>query len=171
MSKIRYENETKLNQDELVDLLAEQTLPISKMIISIVSICILMIILIFNWENDNPGLYIALTVMLSIALVVTVLLIIFKKWLIKVSNKSLSNGVIYNYVFYEDCFTLDSVINDNTSHLSMKYDQLEKIVIKDNYAYIYVNNVAIYFVNMNNFDNKEEVIKLFSPYKKRKNKR
>lgn len=172
MEKIKYENETRLNQDELVNLLAQQTLPAKKMIISIASILILAIILILNWDQENPGVYILMTVLLSIGLIGLILLFIGKKWLIKISNKSLSSGVIYQYTFYENEFKVDSIINENKNHMAMRYEGLEKIVIKDDYAYLYINNVSIFFVNLNNFgDEKEEAIKLFSPYMIKKSKR
>ena len=53
MEKIKYYNETKLNQDELVSLLSEQTLPAKKTIISISSILILFTILLLNWDKEN----------------------------------------------------------------------------------------------------------------------
>ena len=92
MEKIKYYNETKRNQDELVSLLSEQTLPAKKMIISISSIVILFIILILNWDKENPSMYILLTVLLAIGLIGLILLLIGKKWLIKISNKNLANG-------------------------------------------------------------------------------
>ena len=69
MEKIKYYNETKLNQEELVSLLSEQTLPAKKMIISISSILILFIILLLNWDKENPSMYILLTVLLTIGLI------------------------------------------------------------------------------------------------------
>lgn len=172
MEKIKYENETKLNQDELVTLLSHQTLPISKLVISISSILILVLILILNWDNNNPGIYILMTILLGIGLIGIILLFIGKKWLIKVSNKSLANGVVYQYTFYENEFKVDSIIGESKSHLAMRYDGLEKIVIKNDIAYLYINNVSIFFVDMNNFaSDKEEVIKLFTPYKIKKSKR
>lgn len=171
MEKIKYENETKLSQDELIDLLALNTLPLSKMIWYIIMMLVLQTILIIYWDNSNPGLYIALTIMIAIGLLGTILLLVFKKKLLRVSNKSLKDGVVYQYIFYENEFVLDTKIGDKTNHQVLKYEGLEKIVIKDDYAFLFLNNVSIYFVNMNNFEQKEEVIKLFAPYKKRKNKR
>lgn len=169
---IKYENETRLNQDKLIDLLAKQTLPTSRLVFTIVSDLVLMLIVILNFDKENPGLYIALLVLLSIAVVVTVLLIVGKKWLIKIGNKSLSNGVVYKYVFYENEFSIDSIINDKTTHLVMKYEGLEKIIIKDDFAYLYIDNASIFFVDMNEFGlYKEEVLKLFAPFKKKKKKR
>ena len=95
MEKIKYYNETKLNQEQLVSLLSEQTLPAKKMIISISSIIILFTILLLNWDKENPSMYILLTVLLAIGLIGLILLLIGKKWLIKVSNKNLANGVLY----------------------------------------------------------------------------
>ena len=139
---------------------------------TISSICILMVILILTWDKENVGLYIALTVMLSIALIVSILLIIFKKWLVKVTNKSLANGVVYNYVFYENEFVVDSVVGENSSHLAMQYEGLEKIVVKGDYAYLFINSVSTFFVDLNNFnEEREEVIQLFAPYKVKKSKR
>ena len=110
--------------------------------------------------------------MLSIGLVVCILLLIFKKWLVKVTNKSLENGVTYNYVFYENEFAVDSIVGEKTSHLAMQYAGLEKIIIKGDFAYIFINSVSIFFVDLNNFnEEREEVIKLFAPYKKKKSKR
>ena len=171
MEKIKYENETVLTQDELIDLLALNTLPLSKMIWYMVMMLVLQTILIIYWDNSNPGLYIALTIMIAIGLLGTILLLVFKKKLLRVSNKSLKDGVVYQYIFYENEFVLDTKIGDKTNHQVLKYEGLEKIVIKDDYAFLFLNNVSIYFVNMNNFEQKEEVIKLFAPYKKRKNKR
>ena len=99
MERMKYYNETKLNQDELVSLLAEQTLPAKKMIISISSILVLLVILILNWDKSNEGVYILMTILLSIGLIGSVLLLFGKKWLIKVSNKALADGVIYQYTF------------------------------------------------------------------------
>ena len=172
MERKKYINETKLNQDEIVGLLAQQTLPLSRMMMSITSIVILILFLILSWDKENNGLYIVLTIMLSLGLVICILLLIFKKWLVKVTNKSLENGVTYNYVFFENEFVVDSIVGDKTSHLAMQYSGLEKIIIKGDYAYIFINSVSIFFVNLNNFgDEKEEVIELFAPYKKKKSKR
>ena len=55
--------------------------------------------------------------------------------------------------------------------MAMKYSGLEKIVIKDNIAYLYINSVSIFFVDLDNFaGEKEEVIKIFSQYKRKKSK-
>ncbi len=172
MEKIKYYNETKLNQDELVSLLSEQTLPAKKMIISISSIVILFIILLLNWDKENPSMYILLTVLLAIGLIGLILLLIGKKWLIKISNKNLANGVEYQYTFYENEFSVDIIVGGKKDHMAMKYSGLEKIVIKDNIAYLYINSVSIFFVDLDNFaDRKEEVIKIFSEYKRKKSKR
>ena len=171
MERIKYENETILKEDELIDLLSLNTLPLSKMIWYMTMMIVLQVILIMFWDSTNPGLYIALTVMIAIGLIGTILLLVFKKKLLKASNKSLKDGVVYKYIFYENEFVLDTKIGDKTNHQVLKYEGLEKIVIKDDYAFLYVNNVSIYFVNMNNFEQKEEVIKLFEPYKKKKSKR
>ena len=135
MEKIKYYNETKLNQDELVSLLSEQTLPAKKMIISISSIIILFIILLLNWDKENPSMYILLTVLLAIGLIGLILLLIGKKWLIKISNKNLANGVLYQYTFYENEFSVDTIVGGKKDHMAMKYSGLEKIVIKENIAY------------------------------------
>ena len=79
MEKIKYENETVLTQDELIDLLALNTLPLSKMIWYMVMMLVLQTILIIYWDNSNPGLYIALTIMIAIGLLGTILLLVFKK--------------------------------------------------------------------------------------------
>ena len=172
MEKLRYENETKLNQDQLIDLLSQQTLPLSKLITYISSILILTLILILNWDSSNQDLYIILTVLLGLGLVFVVLILIFKKWLIKISNTNLASGVTYKYIFYENEFSVDSTINEKTSHMAMQYKGLEKIVVKEDYAFIYLNSVSIFFVDLNSFEGcKEEVIKLFAPYKKKKSKR
>lgn len=172
MEKIKYYNETKLNQDELVSLLSEQTLPAKKMIISISSIVILFIILLLNWDKENPSMYILLTVLLAIGLIGLILLLIGKKWLIKVSNKNLANGVLYQYTFYENEFSVDTIVGGKKDHMAMKYSGLEKIVIKDNIAYLYINSVSIFFVDLDDFaGEKEEVIKIFSQYKRKKSKR
>ena len=151
MDKIKYENETILKEDELIDLLSLNTLPLSKMIWYMIMMIVLQVILIMFWDNANPGLYIALTVMIAIGLIGTILLLVFKKKLLKASNKSLKDGVVYKYIFYENEFVLDTKIGDKTNHQVLKYEGLEKIVIKDDYAFLYVNNVSIYFVNLNNF--------------------
>ena len=166
-------NETKLNQEELVDLLSEQTLPLSKMIISIGSILILFTILIFAWDKENPSLYILMTVLLSIGLAGVILLLVGKKWLVKVSNKSLVNGVTYNYTILDKGLKIESIMGEKQSTTQVQYATLEKIVIKNDMAYIYVNNVSIFFLKLNNFslEEKEEVIKLFEPYKIKKSKR
>ena len=172
MEKVRYENETNLNQEQLIDLLAQQTLPLSKLMMYMSSILILILILILNWDSSNQALYIILSSLLGVSLILVILLLIFKKKLIKVTNTSLANGVTYKYVFYENEFIIDSIVNEKTSHTVMQYKGLEKIVIKGDYAFIYLNSVSIYFVDLNCFtDGKEEVIKIFSQYKKKKSKR
>ncbi len=172
MEKIKYENETKLNQDKLVDLLSEQTLPLKKMIVSISSIVILLLILILNWDKENQGIYILMSILLGLGFVGLCLLLIFKKWLIKISNKSLSSGVVYKYTFYENEFKVDSIVDGKENHMAMRYEGLEKIVVKNDFAYLYINSVSIFFVNLNNFgEEKEEVIKIFLPYKTKKSKR
>ena len=170
--KIKYQNETKLTQEQIVNLLAEQTLPKSTMLISLFSDLIFILILIISWDKENNGLYILLLILLIFGLAGILFLIFGKKWLIKISNTSLSNGVTYKYCFYETEFTIDSVINDKNSHLAMQYKGLEKVVIKDDYACLYINSVSMFFVDLNNFgDDKEIIVKLLTPYKKRKSKR
>lgn len=168
----KFENETKLNQEEVLNLLAKQTLPLSRMLMIALSILVLSLILILNWDTKNPGAYIMMAVLLGIGLVGVLLLIFGKKWLIRVSNKSLKDGVTYKYVFYENEFVVDTIVGENKSHTVMKYEGLEKIEIKDDYAFLYLNNVSIYFVDMNKFQiEKEVIVKLFAPYKKRRSKR
>lgn len=172
MEKIKYENTTNLNHEQILDLLAKQTLPLSKMIMIVISILVLSVILILNWDSTNPGAYIMMSILLGFGLVGVLLLIFGKKWLIKVSNKSLKDGVTYKYVFYENEFVVDTIVGENKTHNVMKYEGLEKIDLKDGYAFLYLNNVSIYFVDMNEFyDNKLDVIKLFAPFKKKKSKR
>ena len=173
MEKINYKNETNLNQDQLVSLLADQTLPFKKMLISICSIVILLGILIFFWDNETLGLFIALTVLLSIGLIGVILLLIGKKWLIKVSNKSLENGVKYLYTFYESGVKIESLLSGKNSVTQIQYNNLEKVVIKEDFIYLYANNVSIYFVDNNTFfdGKKEEVINLLKPYQVKKSKR
>ena len=109
--------------------------------------------------------------LLSIGLIGSVLLLFGKKWLIKVSNKALADGVIYQYTFYENEFKVDSIVGENKNHLAMKYDGLEKIVIKNNIAYLYLNSVSIFFVNLDNFEfGKEEMIRIFQMHKNKKSK-
>jgi hypothetical protein len=170
--KIKFLNETTLNQDQLVDLLAEQTLPTGRMLFSLFSDLIFILILILSWDSENVGLYITLLVFLIFGLAGILFLIFGKKWLIKISNKSLSNGVIYKYCFYENEFSIDSIINDKTSHLAMQYKGLEKVVIKGDFACLYINSVSMFFVDLKNFgEYKDEVIKMLAPYKKKKSKR
>jgi hypothetical protein len=117
-------------------------------------------------------MYILLTVLLAIGLIGLILLLIGKKWLIKISNKNLANGVLYQYTFYEKEFSVDTIVGGKKDHMAMKYSGLEKIVIKDNIAYLYINSVSIFFVNLDNFaGEKEEVIKIFSQYKRKNSKR
>lgn len=172
MENVSYKNETKLNQDELVDLLATQTLSSRKVIVSISSMVILLGLLIFFWDNNSLGLFIAITVLLSIGLVGIILLAIGKKWLIKVSNKQLVSGVTYFYTFNDKGVKIESVLGENKSVNQIQYYNLEKVVFKDEFIFLYANNVSIYFVSLNGFiDGKEEVIKLLEPYKIKKSKR
>lgn len=172
MENKQYTNQTKLNQDELVSLLATQTLPLSKMIISLASIVILTVLLILNWDNNDLALYIILTVLLSLGLIGTILLFIGKKWLIKVSNKELANGVIYDYLFNEGGFKVECTIGDKKSQQNIRFAEVEKILIKDRYAFIYANNVSIYFVDMEAFgDDKVLMENIFDKYKIKKSKR
>ena len=129
-------------------------------------------ILIFFWDSQNPGLFVALTVLLGIGLVGVILLLIGKKWLIKISNKELANGVIYDYTFTADGFKVESRLGEKQIQQSIRFAEVEKIVIKEDYSYIYANNVSIYFVDMNSFeDGKDEMMEVFSRYKKKKSKR
>ena len=170
--KIKYQNETKLTQEQIVNLLAEQTLPKSTMLISLFSDLIFILILIISWDKENNGLYILLLILLIFGLAGILFLIFGKKWLIKITNKSFEKGVIYQYKFYENEFCVDAVVNDKISHIAMQYAGLEKVVFRGNYACIYVNSVSMYFVDLTNFgEDKEIVVKLLSPYKKKKSKR
>ena len=79
---------------------------------------------------------------------------------------------MYQYKFYENEFCVDAVVNDKTSHIAMQYTGLEKVVFKGDYVCIYVNSVSMYFVDLNNFgDERETVVKLLTPFKKKKSKR
>lgn len=167
-----YTNETKLNHDQLVDLLANETLPIGRMLFSLFSDIIFILLLILSWDSENPGLYIFLLILLVFGLAGILFLIFGKKWLIKITNKSLENGVVYQYKFYDNEFTIDAIANEKQSHIAMQYKGLEKVVFKGDYACIYINSVSMYFVNLDNFgEDKEEVVNLLLPYKKKKSKR
>lgn len=172
MEKVKYKNETKLTQEQLLSLLAKQTLPLPRMLLSMTSIVILLSVLIFFWDSENSGIYVLMSSLLGLAFIIILFLILCKKWLIKVSNKQISEEVIYRYVFYENELVIDTVNGNQTSHQVIRYEGLEKIVVKDDFAYIYVNSVSIYFVDMNKFDvDKATIIELFAPYRKRKSKR
>ena len=171
-NNICYKNETKLNNDQIVDLLAEQTLPTGRMLFSLFSDIVFISLLILSWDSTNTGLYILLLILLVFGLAGILFLIFGKKWLIKITNKSLENGVVYQYKFYENEFTIDAIVNEKSSHIAMQYKGLEKVVFKGDFACIYINSVSIYFVNLSDFgDDKEEIVRLLSPYKKKKNKR
>ena len=172
MEKRTYKNQTSLSQDKIISLLATQTIPVSKLIISISSIVILALLLVFTWDEEQLAMYILLTVLLSLGLIGTILLFVGKKWLIKISNKELANGVIYNYTFTNDGFKVECTLGSKQTQQSIRFAEVEKIIIKEDYSYIYANNVSIYFVDMNSFeDSKEEIIEIFSQYKKKKSKR
>lgn len=172
MENKKYINKTKLNQDELVSLLATQTIPVSKLIMSLSSIVILTVLLILNWDNEQLALYIILTVLLAFGLIGTILLFVGKKWLIKVSNKELSCGVIYDYVFTSEGFKVECTLGEKKTQQNIRFAEVEKIIFKDGYAFIYANNVSIYFVEMNAFNEyKEEVTNIFNQYKVKKSKR
>lgn len=170
---MEYKNESKFTQEELVDLLSKQTLPLPKMIISIGSILILLLILVLSWDKENPTLYIVMSILLGIGLIGVILLLIGKKWLIKVSNKSIVNGVIYNYTLTDKGFKVESTIGEKQTVTQAQYCNLEKIIIKEDIAHLYFNNVSIFFLKLENFteEEKEEVIKLFEPFKIKKSKR
>ena len=171
-NNICYKNETKLNNDQIVDLLAEQTLPTGRMLFSLFSDIVFISLLILSWDSTNTGLYILLLILLVFGLAGILFLIFGKKWLIKITNKSLENGVVYQYKFYENEFTIDAIVNEKSSHIAMQYKGLEKVVFKGDFACIYINSVSIYFVNLSDFgDDKEEIVRLLSPYKKKKSKR
>ena len=167
-----YKNETKLDHNQLIELLANETLPTGRMLFSLFSDIVFILLLILSWDNANPGLYILLLILLVFGLAGILFLILGKKWLIKITNKSLENGVIYQYKFYENEFSIDAIVNEKESHIAMQYKGLEKVVFKGDYACIYINSVSMYFVNLNNFgEDKEEVVNLLLPYKKKKSKR
>lgn len=172
MEKRIYKNQTNLSQDKIISLLATQTIPVSNLVISISSIVVLALLLIFTWDQEQLAMYILLSVLLSLGLVGTILLFVGKKWLIKISNKELANGVIYNYTFTNDGFKVESILGSKQVQQSVRFAEVEKIIIKEDYSYIYVNKVSIYFVDMNSFeDGKEEIIEIFSRYTKKKSKR
>ena len=167
-----YRNETKLDQNQLVDLLANETLPTGRTLFSLFSDIVFILLLILSWDSENPGLYILLLTLLVFGLAGILFLIFGKKWLIKITNKSLENGVVYQYKFYDNEFTIDAIVNEKQSHIAMQYKGLEKVVFKGDYACIYINSVSMYFVNLSNFgEERDEVVKLLSPYKKKKSKR
>ena len=170
--KVCCRNETKLEYDQFVGLLANETLPTGKMMFYLFSDFVFILLLILSWDKKNPGLYVLLLILLLFGLAGILFLIFGKKWLIKITNKSFEKGVIYQYKFYENEFCVDAVVNDKISHIAMQYAGLEKVVFRGNYACIYVNSVSMYFVDLTNFgEDKEIVVKLLSPYKKKKSKR
>ena len=170
--KVFYRNETKLEYDKFVELLANETLPTGKMMFYLFSDFVFIMLLILSWDKENTGLYILLLILLIFGLGGILFLIFGKKWLIKITNKSFENGVLYQYKFYENEFCVDAVVNDKTSHIAMQYTGLEKVVFKGDYVCIYVNSVSMYFVDLNNFgDEREIVVKLLTPFKKKKSKR
>ena len=169
---MKYTNETKLTQDELVTLLSKETLSITKFCVSLGSIITLLTLLFITWDTNDNTTYVILTVLLSICLILTILMFIGKKYIIKFDNKSLKDGITYKYTFYENEFVIDTVIGEKTNHLVLQYKGLERIKVKGNYAVLYANTISMYFVNMDNFtEGKEEILKLFSLYKKKKSKR
>ena len=170
--KVFYRNETKLEYDKFVELLANETLPTGKMMFYLFSDFVFIMLLILSWDKTNPGLYILLLILLIFGLGGILFLIFGKKWLIKITNKSFENGVLYQYKFFENEFCVDAVVNDKTSHIAMQYTGLEKVVFKGDYVCIYVNSVSMYFVDLKNFgDERETVVRLLTPFKKKKSKR
>ena len=163
---VEYSNITKMSFDELVNMLSKTVSNKKKMIISSITSLILLIIVILNWDKDMLAAYILMTILVGIGFVLSILLIIMDKWIIKKSNKSLSNGVTYTYNFMEKEFSVTSLTNEK-KRLTFKYSSLSKVKIDAEKIYLFPTPVSIYCVKLNGFssaEDKESVVELLKPY-------
>ena len=164
---MEYSNVTKLTLDELVNLLSKVVSNKKKMILSAITSLVLLTIVILNWDNSMKIAYILMSILVSSGFILSILVILLDKWMIKKSNKSFVNGVTYTYTFKENDFTVTSLIDKEKKTLKFKYSSLAKVVLDDKNIYLYPTNVSIYCAKFNGFETleeKEEVMKILNPY-------
>ena len=170
--KLIASNNTHLEQDEIVSLLAKRASSNYRMIFTASALAILQTILIITWDNSLAWLYILLTCLVSLGIVGCILLMVFKKALIKISNPNLANGVTYKYSFYDDVFKIETVLGDKKGYSVMKYNDLERIVVTSDFVYFYVNKVSIFFASVDKMHGNMNVMnEVFAKYSKKKSKR
>ena len=164
---MEHSNVTKLTLDELVNLLSKVVSNKKKMILSAITSLVLLTIVILNWDNSMKIAYILMSILVSSGFILSILVILLDKWMIKKSNKSFVNGVTYTYTFKENDFTVTSLIDKEKKTLKFKYSSLAKVVLDDENIYLYPTNVSIYCAKFNGFETleeKEEVMKILNPY-------
>ena len=170
--KLIASNNTQLNQDEIVTLLARRASSNKRMILTGIALLVLETIVILSWDKDMSWLYILLTCLIGVGFTGCILLMVFKKALIKISNPNLANGVTYKYSFYDDVFKLETLLGDKKGYSVMKYNDLEKIVVTNDYIYFYVNKVSIFFASVDKMHgNTNQMKEIFAKYSVKKNKR
>lgn len=160
-------NTTKLTFDELVNLLSKRVSNKKKMIISASSSLILLLIVILNWDKSMLVAYILMSCLVGLGFILSILVILLDKWMVRKSNMSFVNGVTYEYTFREKDFIVTSIVNKEKKSLTFTYYSLSKIVINDDNIYLYPTVVSVYCVKMLGFENvdeKNEVLNILTPF-------
>lgn len=166
-------NTTKLTFDELVNLLSKRVSNKKKMIISAISSLILLTIVILNWDNSMKVAYILMSFLVGIGFVLSILVILLDKWMVRKSNVKFIDGVTYEYKFKEKDFIVTSIVKNEKKSITFTYSSLNKVVIKQDNIYLYPTALSIYCVNLLGFQNEEErkeVINLLTPFLKKERK-
>ena len=164
---MEYSNNTQLSFDELVNLLSKRVSNKKKMIISSITSLILLIIVLLNWDSNMLAMYILMSILVGSGFILSILVILLDKWMIRKSNKAFINGVNYTYVFREKDFTVTSLIESEKKKLTFTYSSLSKVVIEDENVYLFPTVVSVYCVKLSGFENevdKEKTLELLKPF-------
>jgi hypothetical protein len=163
-------NTTKLSFDELVNLLSKRVSNKKKMIISAISSLILLAIIILSWDSNMLAAYIMMSCLVGSGFILSILVILLDKFMVRKSNMSFASGVTYEYRFREKDFTVTSIVKNEKKSITFTYSSLSKVVINEDNIYLYPTAVSVYCVNLLGFENEEErneVIHLLTPFQKK----
>lgn len=109
---------------------------------------------------SSENVYLVLTGISSFLLIFFALLLFnitpkqFKKRLVK-NNPSLVNGVNYNFKFDEEEVSIKETISGACGLNKIKYSFLKKVVVRDNYIYLYINKIQAYPVRKVDISNND----------------
>jgi len=77
-------------------------------------------------------------------------------------NPSLRDGMEYTYIFDNDEFTITQRLTTSVSNDKIKYIALKKVVINEEYIYLYLNQYQVFPIKISSVNDLDELKKLLS---------